>query len=310
MRIFNLKKTIIFPFLAFILFFTSNTQTAHALIPVIDATLIAEETARGVVDIAHDTYQDVIKMAGDLSAYSIAQATMDMLIIDSVRWIQTGLNGNPLFATNQAFSSMSLTDAMAGTFSNQLRNYPNMANFGPSFQNNLANGLSLNSLVNQGNKFRSAMSNPYSQYGVTPQQLLNDPSRGTWDTYYTSLKDSGNPYGVELMTTTELRNRQALALETQHNQLNQSNGFLGLVDLKSCNYPDGMNTDFTGVDEAAKQNIQQVYCKTTTPGAIIGDTLSNVTATPLNRLNNVDSINKFIAGFITQFAMQTAYGFF
>lgn len=311
-------KLFILPFLVVALFFSTTPEKAQALtvtvanpvLPVIDKTLIAVETKRGATDLLHNAYQDVIKMAGDLSMYAIAQATIDMLTINAFNWVKSGLYGNPLFAVMQGASQMSLTDAIAGTFSNQIRQTSNMANFGPGFQNSLANQLSLTSLADQGRKFQSSLQDPYAKLGVSPQELLEDPKKGTWDTHFTALQDNGNPYGVEIKTAEELKKRQNQAVTAQTSQLSQSRGFLNIVDTNNCSYPDGMITDFTGVDESAIRNLQQVYCKTTTPGAIIEEEIADFTKSPTERLNNIDSINKFIAGFIVSFAGRTASGIF
>lgn len=296
----TIQKILVLPLVAFALFFSMGTPKAEALfVPVIDPTLI------GVEEI-HNTFQDLIKMAMDAASFAVSQLTLTKLVQNTVAWAKTGNNGNPFYASPYG-SYTALSSGVAGTFSNQIRDSTNIANFGPSFQNNLANQLSLKAPVDSDAQFAARIQDPYARVGLDAQSCNTNFS---WDCFYTSLNDSGNPYGVTIMTAEQLRLKQEEAAKIQQEQLANSRGFYHVVDTNDCNYPVGMSTDFTGVDYSAVENLQQIYCKVKTPGVIVEENLVNAVNTDTPRINQADNMNKLISAVITSLASTITSGIF
>ena len=127
------------------------------------------------------------------------------------------------------------------------------------------------------------------------------------------MQENGNPFGVALLTGNELALRSSEKEEVRKQELSWANGFTNIVDTENCNYPsttrgrydlneDGNITkdewDELVADEmmtnADVREYQKIYCKTTTPGKLLGDKLSESTGVDMQRLGLIDSINKII----------------
>lgn len=63
-------------------------------------------------------------------------------------------------------------------------------------------------------------------------------------------------------------------------------------------------------DPTFAKNIQDQYCKTTTPGKIVGDQLTKSLGIEMDRIGFADNMNKIIAAFLDQITQQTIRGVF
>ncbi|OHA79510.1 MAG: hypothetical protein A2V96_01115 [Candidatus Yonathbacteria bacterium RBG_16_43_6] len=143
------------------------------------------------------------------------------------------------------------------------------------------------------------------------------------------MQENGNPFGVALLTGNELALRSSEKEEVRKQELSWANGFTNIVDTENCNYPsttrgrydlneDGNITkdewDELVADEmmtnADVREYQKIYCKTTTPGKLLGDKLSESTGVDMQRLGLIDSINKIIGAVISQVTKQASIGIF
>ncbi|MEK7460069.1 MAG: hypothetical protein AAB628_00770 [Patescibacteria group bacterium] len=312
-KTFTIKKILVLPIVAFVLFFSFETPKVEAQVPVIDSASIAVETKIAATDLfilatdtIHSTFQDITKMGLDMASYALSQLTLTALTNSTIRWIQSGYAGNPIYATNLVQSKSSLSDATAMVFSNGVRGATNMANFGTNFQNQLANDLSLQSSADASRKFAASLQDPYTKVGLNAQ---NCSEKFSSECLYTSLDDSANPYGVQIKTSQRLDMELKLADEVQSEQLNRSGGFLTIVDTSDCTYPKGMLTDFTGVDDSARRSLQQYYCKSKTPGVMVQNALSNTLNSTFARINGANEFTKALAA-ITLAAVTEATGIF
>lgn len=160
----------------------------------------------------------------------------------------------------------------------------------------------------------------------------------TWDQFSSALEPGGNPYSLSVLTAEEKAARKATAMAVKTQKLSWSNGFTDIVDTNNCGYPadslyaagdidpdveevPGVNNPNLYVSAARADQLNQqfvsdpsvkgTYCKTTTPGKIVGDQLTKSLGVDMDRLGFADNMNKIIAAFLdtlTQKAIRGVFG--
>ncbi len=270
-------------------------------------------SANTLVSTAGWTYQNIISKGLDALAYQAGQLILDQLTENTINWIKGGFNGSPSFNVDAGKLLNDLIDAVAGDLANQIRGLA-MCDFMGNFQFDLANHIALSSRSDYRNKFKAQARCPFPpNFNLT--QFTNDFSKGGWTAFENSLYDSGNTFGMSILAGEELALRRAEQIAKQQQKLTQSGGFLDFVDTNNCpemeKYPE-LQKMMAGPDfpPAAKKAYQKAYCKTTTPGKVVGDALGKTLGVDMDRIGFVDNINKIIGAIIRQIASQAMTGIF
>lgn len=289
---------------------TAKTAATALAVPVGDAVTNIYTGAIYGVNAAHSSFQDVGKMSLDALAYKVAQCTLEQLTNNTVKWIQSGFQGNPGFAVdvNKLFGDIS--EGVLADFSNQIKNLE-ACDFTINFKWDLANTVSLSAPKN--NKFPTKIKCPFSPQTVTASQFYNDRSSFSWKLMETALSDSGNRFGVSALTAQEAARRQKDAKAKEDQKLGWSNGFADLIDTEDCpTMPAEVSIAIIEgqLPEEAVKFYQKSYCKTTTPGKIVGDSLMKAIGAKQDRIGFADNMNKIISALITELTTEATRGVF
>ncbi|MFZ2303217.1 MAG: fibronectin type III domain-containing protein [Minisyncoccia bacterium] len=309
------------------------------------APVTAGATAAGAAtNVAELTWSAVGKNLLDYAAYAAAQNLLTQLTNNTVRWIQGGFHGSPAYAvdTDQMFTE--IADNIAGNLVLSIRNIAT-CNFSANYKDDLMNAVYLEP-KKRDYVYDNKAKCPFKEnYDFKASDFYSGVSRFTWDAFGDALEDGGNPYGLETITAKEMAYREAEAKQTKSQKLSWSNGYADIIDPNSCNYPaeifyaagdsspDGddvisgeawgpLRTRVLSQAQASQKNaellsdparvkaLQDAYCKTTTPGKIVGDQLTKSLGMDMDRIGFADNMNKIIAAFLDQLTQQTIRGVF
>lgn len=291
------------------------------LAPQTAGILVATKVTAGLNSVT-TTWETIKKNGLDFLVYQASQLLMNQITDNIVTWIRGGFNGSPTFAVDPQRFFNDLADVIAGDLANQIRGLA-VCDFDANFRISLMNSLFL--AQDSDEKFARKVTCPFNftDYGscdsngqncrtLSPAEQAQAFSQsfvnGKWNAFEASLRDTGNTFGVALVTQKELERRTIAHQKIQEQKLTQSGGFLDILDTQNCHYPDGI--DITNKSGNERQIYQRMYCTTTTPGSLVSDQLKKVTGLDLDRLGFADNFNKIASAFIqqvTKMAIQGVY---
>lgn len=284
-------------------------------VPTTDPVGTGQEGAIAGVQTASNVWQDDIRPVLDELVYIYAQCAIDEMTANTISWIQGGFHGSPSFALKPGKVFLDLQNTVANQLAKQVIDL-RVTDFVPGFSNNLTKSIELSTRVDARGKFSAKIKSTLPT-GVEPQKFYNDFNQGGWGAFGASLQTNNNPFGVMIIAGDELAARQLEEATRQKNQLDWANGFIDLVDLDTCTYPeddgyggaivlgsDGQpNPDEYDPSEIA--DLQRQWCDITTPGNIISDQLSKTLGTDLDRLGLADNMNKIIEALLSKLVQDT-----
>lgn len=296
-------------------------------------------TAGAVAGTANFAWSSVGKNLLDYAAYAAAQNLLNQLTQNTIKWIQGGFRGSPSYAvdTNQMFTE--IADNIAGGMILSLRNIA-VCDFKANYKDDLTNAVYM-STKQRPYVYNQKATCPFKQeWNFTAKEFYAGTSRFAWDAFGAALEDSGNPYGIQTVTAKEMAEREEKAKADKEKKLSWSNGFADIIDPSSCNYPAHIfyyagdikpvdyasgsvsTSDTMTAEEASAKNkellsdpsfvksIQDQYCKTTTPGKIVGDQLTKTLGIDMDRIGFADNMNKIVSAFLDQITQKTIRGVF
>lgn len=287
----------------------AKTESTAVSVPITDAVSnIYLGTIDGVTA-ASASFQDVGKMNLDGFAYKVAQCTLSQLTNSIVSWIKGGFNGSPKFAVDTRALFQDIAKGVSADFINQIKNLQS-CKFTPTFIDDLTNSIDRSARKRQPPRIKC----PFPEQVVKASQFYNDFSATGWQGMRMALKDSGNPFGVNVLTSEELASRQAEAAATEKEKKSWSNGFADIIDTENCNYPsdvqDALDDTASEVAPETKAFWEKTYCPTTTPGKIVGDQLTKSIGAEQDRLGLADNMNKIISALIGELTKESIKGIF
>lgn len=285
----------------------SGLQTALS-VPVAD--IVGNETLGTIsgLNAAHTAFQDIGKMDLDSLAYGVAQCTLTQLTNNTVKWIQGGFSsGGPKFAVDTRALFEDIAKGVTADFANQIRGLQT-CDFTPNFNLDLANSVQLS--VPKNNKFPAKVACPFGAQNVSASQFYNDFSTAGWRGLASALNDSGNQFGVSVLTAQESQRRQQEVKQKEDQKLSWSNGFTDIIDTDNCTYPPEIAENASAMTQEDWAFYQREYCKTTTPGKIVGDSLMKAIGAETDRIGFADNMNKIISALINQLTKQAVTGLF
>lgn len=263
----------------------------------------------------------------DCIVYNAGQQMLTQLTDNTVSWIQGGFNGSPSFSVNTHEIFLDLADMVAGDLARELRGIA-MCDFSVNFKNDLSNTVELSGKKEY--RFNGKTKCPFPEtFDVSSSDFYKGVNNFSWAAMEYAMQDSGNPFGIALLTGEELQRRASEKKEVREQELSWSNGFTNIVDTENCKYRTSVVKSITGGDgttitqaewdqaiadeivtSAEAREYQKTYCKTTTPGKVLGDKLGKALDVDMERLGMIDNINKIIGAFINQVTKEAALGIF
>ncbi|OIP66704.1 MAG: hypothetical protein COV32_02930 [Candidatus Yonathbacteria bacterium CG10_big_fil_rev_8_21_14_0_10_43_136] len=309
----KIKKFLVLPFIVATFFIPLSEAKAQGIsVPSWDALSIIETITQQASDIAGEMAQQLARIEVDTAVYTAGQMLLDQVTDDIVTWVKGGFNGSPSFAVDPTKLFLDLADAVSGGMASQIRGIAT-CDFTPNFNNDLANMVDLSTRNDAGNKYAYQIRCPFPAVNINASDFYNDFNRGGWSAFEMALSDNGNAFGVAVLTSDELAKRQQEARATQEMRSNWSNGFADLVDTNDCPTMPSEVSSAIENDELpieAKKAYQKSYCKTTTPGKIVGDRLGQAVGVDMDRLGFVDNINKIMGAVVKEATNQAVSGIF
>lgn len=311
----------------------STESSATAMSTAADATTNVANTGVNVAKLSWDT---VGKDALEAIGFTVGRKIVDQLTQNTISWIKGGFHGNASFAVDMNTIALETADSIAGGMVLSLRNIA-VCEFSASYKDDLVNAVDI-SVKKRPYIYNQKATCPFKEsYEFKASDFYSGVSKFGWDMMGSALNDGGNPYGLQLVTAREQATREAEAKKAKDKKLGWSNGFTDIIDTSSCNYPvgtfpqtndpaDGTFDDTLPVltheeamnataamlsDPAIVKGLQDRYCKTTTPGKIVSEQLTQTLGLNMERLGMSDNLNKIFAVLIdtlTQKTIRSVFG--
>lgn len=248
------------------LYLPYKAKKAEAFIPVVDVKAIIERVSQHI-------------------AMAIAQQMIDRMVASTVKWAQSGFEGNPAYVTNPKQYFTDIADGTAGDFIKGT----DLGFLCSPFQANIR--LSLAQNYYEPNPFQCTITG----IGGNIADFYNDFSKGGWDTWFSMTQNpTNNPYGAYLSAKIELDSRIASALNIEQKQLDWSQGFRG---WKACIMEDPLTKKCL-----ARSPEEE------TPGSIIKDRLDKSLSAPLQKLITAQHIDQLLSGFTSGLLQKFVFG--
>ena len=217
------------------------------------------------------------------------------MVSSTVKWINSGFNGNPAYVTNPGQYFTDIADGIAGEY---IRNDPELGLLCSPFQANIRASLAQQYYEPQ--KFQCTLSNVVGNI----EDFYQDFSKGGWDAWFTMTQNpTNNPYGAYLEAKASLDSRIANALGQKKSQLDWGKGFMS---WESC--ADGEQEWYLeGTEKVCVKDGKSRKPTISTPGSVIEDQLSNVLGTGVRQLELADSFNEIIGALMAQLLQKTVF---
>lgn len=285
-----------------------------------------------LVNTAHTGWSTIGKNTLNTLAYQAGQIALNQLTDNTIAWIRGGFHGSPSFNVDTQAMGEELADSVTLGLVSQIKSLA-VCDFDVdvSFVDNLTDSYQL------AKKKKMPIKCPFDEsvtkinatfYASDVETAVNSFS---WELFSAALNDAGNPYGVQIVTANEQAAQQAKTKANSDQKQSWSNGYADLVDTNDCKYPSEIKkilegtpaSEATGgLDPGTGEQIptqevppetdpakiaawQKQYCKTTTPGNIVGSQLTKTLGLDMDRLGFADNLNKIISALLTV-AVQSA----
>jgi hypothetical protein len=161
-------------------------------------------------------------------AMTAAQIVVDRMVQATVKWAQSGFEGNPSYVVDPEQYFTDLADGIAGEFIAG----SDLGYLCSPFQANIR--LSLAQQYYEAQPFQCTMTEVVGNIDA----FFDDFSQGGWDAWITMTQNpTNNPYGAYLEAKVELDSRIASAVNLQREQLNWNQGFMSWSRCIATNPP-------------------------------------------------------------------------
>jgi len=301
MYIFSKKAISSFLFIFFIglsiLFF--NPQKSHAVfVPVIDAAVVtaietaaaamitAEEVAAGAIVVAIEVdvaTREAREFGFDAIARIAANTAIKKLSQQTINWVNSGFDGNPVYSLNLDF----LFNQLCASTLTELFDEVGASDIDPIAQRAIARSL--------------YATQPCSTHGKISGATISDAVLGS---FFTDLEDASgwhtwrqvtmnphnNAYGQYLKTSAEFNSRLHSVINNKQEQLSWGQGFLS---QEKCS-----------MEVVEPGTPPRKVCHVVTPGKLIEDSLSDILGSDLKQLELADEVDEILGALVNQLFKQ------
>lgn len=244
----------------------------------------------------------------DIIGRAIAQRMVDDIVQSSIKWANSGFDGNPTFWTNPGKELGKIASASVGDYIDGNKRLSFLCS---PFQAQIK--LSI----------RDAYINPIptqctlEQIGVNVQKFYGSFNEGGWDAWIKMTQDDqNNPYGAFITIKADVDQQMANAIGLKKDELAQGRGFLNFKDCEAWNvYPlPDVVKEYNNGNALKKAQIQDQYpewnpnkdpgeCLTPgairTPGAVIEKQLNESLPSGLKNLISAEHIDALASAFLS-----------
>src|SRR3989338_3216266 len=242
-----------------------------------------------------------VKRLIDAVGTGIAQAMIDRIVRSTIKWDQSGFQGNPAYVTDPRQYFTDLADGVAGEFIVGAE----LGFLCSPFQTQVR--LALQRQYTQSRPFQCTLTGVVGNIDA----FYNDFSQGGWDGWFVMTQNNvNNPYGAFIDAQIELDSRIATELGIKKEKLDWDRGFLSFETCKigkklteaqaEALRQQGMNFNAGDCREADKQ--------ISTPGSVIQEQLNEVLPSGLKKLQVAQSIDQLISAFANGLLTRYVFG--
>jgi plastocyanin len=277
----------------------------------------------------NDTVNNFKTNVLDTAMKFVAQALIAKIVGDTIRWANTGFEGNPTYVTNPGRYLANSANQIAGDYIQGTQ----LGFICSPFQNLVRVSLRNNYYQPIEKQFQCT----FTGVAGNLEDFYNNFSAGGWQGWFSMTQNpSNNPYGAYLEAQVELDSRIANALDLQSKDLQINDGFLSTRDCLAYNpdqatldaldngnlgekdgwYVVGNYADYAAhvSDASAKfwstggtANSCILYGDVKTPGKQIEDKVNQTLGSGFSQLVNAknydDLINALMAGLINRYVL-------
>ena len=267
---------------------------AQTSVPVSDSALRQKEV--GITIFGYT----VPGLSWDSIALVVAKHMIDKLVNSTVKWINSGFDGNPAYVNNPKQYFTDIADGMAGEF------------IMSSDLNLLCSPFQANIRLSLMQEYYEPL--PYqctlSEVTDNIEGFFDDFSQGGWDAWFSMTQNpTNNPYGAYLKARVDMDSRIASAIGLKNQELDWGKGILS---WKTC---DGVEMD--GIEPGTGKPTKVCYNKNltgpgeqkiSTPGTLIESQMANVLGTGIRQLELADEFDEIVGALVTQLIQKVLSG--
>lgn len=227
-------------------------------------------------------------------AMSLAQRMIDDMVNSTIKWAQSGFEGNPAYVTDSKQYFADIADGVVGDF---IYDSSRLNFLCSPFQTQIR--LALQKSYAQLRPFQCTLTRVVGNIDA----FYNDFSQGGWDGwFYMTQNDLNNPYGAFLEAKIELDSRIASAIGVEREQLDWNQGFLSWSECEDWELL-GFNPDGSPINgKCEKRGPVQ------TPGSVIKSQLDEVMSSGLKKLISAQEMEQLISSFATGLLNRYVFG--
>lgn len=282
-----------------------------------DAVPTADAAAKTQLENMNRTQQCLNGMA-----YAAAKSVLAQMTNKTLKWVNTGMNGNPLYVQDvgsymTSIRNNELSKFLSGPvtnnpiFGNALRSiitqqvtgkggvnericveYSNGGGIGDANGSGLSGQPTCIRYATTAGFGGSSMNTPEAR---AYNDFLGDFTKGGWSAL---LNSSNNPIGAMFTATDNISSKITTTQETTKAEIQRNNGFL---DMRTCVEYEKEGQVGSGNGTGLKQEPKCLQWRTDTPGSIIQNQLAVITNSPVRQLEYADNINEVLGGFFDNF---------
>ena len=188
-------------------------------------------------------------------AYTLARNQLATMTKQTMNWVTSGFNGDPMYARNINNFLSSVEDEITYQVLNNIKNTDGSYNtrdypYGKDFERSYVK--SRQSAQNFAESSKQDLTN-YLTGGATIEEFAGDFSKGGWAGWLALTQhENNNPLGYTKNVAQEIANKQAKEIENVKEELNRNDGFL---DQKKC-------VAFGATKKSAQKNSDQQQAET------------------------------------------------
>lgn len=238
----------------------------------------------------------------DGAAMAIAQTMIDRMVQSTVKWAQTGFNGNPGYVTNPTQYFANIADGVVGQY---IKSDPKLGFLCSPFQQTIK--LSLIDDYYQSQPFQCTLTGVVGNI----DQFYNNFSQGGWDAWFTMTQNpTNNPYGAYLAARIDLQGQIASAVTQKNQELTFNQGFLS---FKKCTL--GKNNGTSQGGDGITWNLPDDpggciggLSEVVTPGSEIKSQLDQVLPVGLQKLVTAQHMDQLVSAFAAGLLERYVFG--
>ena len=209
---------------------------------------------------------------------------IDQFVIETINWVQTVYNDNPIFVTNQSVYYKLVDKNVFSTFVQEIA----VSQIGPNNKRDILRYLFTNRFID---RFPYPLADVLNVPELAPDELPHNLQRFYTEEEWNRLtKAEGNVVGVINIAQTELDRR---IRETRTNEVNKLNWGRGFFSYEVCDltlFTRLVNTEFSTNLQKFPQDRRN--CRIVTPGSLIQDQTSLVLGSALRQMELADEVDE------------------